>query len=712
MLNGIKQKIFVLVIIPLVLVVASVGTAITILTLQNNIKNEKIFEKAVYDEKKEFIKNEILTLTSIIDKVVVTSDNIEDAKQKVIEIASASRFLNNSGYFFAYEYKNGKYHFAFHGTKPNLNGKETNILAPDIKGFAFRKALIDSSNDDNKFIEYYYKKPGTDNIIKKVAFSKHIKSLNWTLVTGVYTDDIDKKIKEIEKADKNNMYSVLSTIAIISVVVLILIVLVVSFLSQKLLITPLKNLEEGLIGFFNYLNNETNDLNPLKVTSKDEIGNMSDVINKNIDNTKKMLDEDRKFIEEVQSVMASVEKGWFEHLIEIDTRNPSFVRLKETINLALDNLQKRFNSINIILEEYSDYNYMNKLNIDGIEKNGTFEKLILNINLLRDSINDMLVSDKRNGIMLNTTSESLMNNIQRLNASSNEAAASLEQTAAALEQITGNISNNTENVIKMADFANELSLSSTEGQKLAQETTVSMDEINSQVTAINEAISVIDQIAFQTNILSLNAAVEAATAGEAGKGFAVVAQEVRNLAARSAEAAKEIKDLVESATSKADNGKEIADKMINGYNGLNENISKTIELIKDVETASKEQQSGIMQINDAINVLDRQTQENAQVSNEAQNVANTTSAIASKIVEEADAKEFIGKEHVDRRKDPINTTFKGAEKRDIENRIKHMDKPLAHLDDKEHMHTSISNSKIIENKTITSNLHDDEWESF
>ncbi len=82
-----------------------------------------------------------------------------------------------------------------------------------------------------------------------------------------------------------------------------------------------------------------------------------------------------------------------------------------------------------------------------------------------------------------------------------------------------------------------------------------MDEINEQVNSINEAITVIDQIAFQTNILSLNAAVEAATAGEAGKGFAVVAQEVRNLAARSAEAAKEIKELVETATTKANSGK-------------------------------------------------------------------------------------------------------------------------------------------------------------
>ena len=135
-----------------------------------------------------------------------------------------------------------------------------------------------------------------------------------------------------------------------------------------------------------------------------------------------------------------------------------------------------------------------------------------------------------------------------------------------------------------------------------------MDEINTQVNAINDAITIIDQIAFQTNILSLNAAVEAATAGEAGKGFAVVAQEVRNLASRSAEAAKEIKTIVENASQKADDGKKIANKMIEGYPTLNESISQTINLISDIEKASKEQQSGIVQINDSINALDKQTQ--------------------------------------------------------------------------------------------------------
>merc|ERR1711879_661672 len=237
-------------------------------------------------------------------------------------------------------------------------------------------------------------------------------------------------------------------------------------------------------------------------------------------------------------------------------------------------------------------------------------------------------------------------NVENLNNSSNEAAARLEETAAALDEITGSVSESNIKISQMSEIANSVTSSSAKGEQLASKTTTAMDEINEKVTAINEAITVIDQIAFQTNILSLNAAVEAATAGEAGKGFAVVAQEVRNLASRSAEAAKEIKHLVEDANIKANEGKQISDEMIKGYASLNESISKTIELIEDISNSSKEQQSGILQINDAINSLDSQTQANASAASQTNEIAKETSNIARDIVKNTDDKEFDGKNSI------------------------------------------------------------------
>ncbi len=232
---------------------------------------------------------------------------------------------------------------------------------------------------------------------------------------------------------------------------------------------------------------------------------------------------------------------------------------------------------------------------------------------------------------------SSMNNLA---SKTNEQAASLEQTSAAIEEITNITRNNTQNATKMASLGHIVKKSVLEGEDLASKTAKSMDEINDKVKAINESISIIDQIAFQTNILSLNAAVEAATAGEAGKGFAVVAQEVRNLASRSAEAAHEIKNLVEEATLKANDGKKVSSDMINGYEELNNNITQTIQIIEDVSNASKEQITRIEQINQAVDMLDRFTQENVAESNQVKAIAQNVSKLAHQLLIDAQSKKF------------------------------------------------------------------------
>ncbi|XPV83944.1 MAG: methyl-accepting chemotaxis protein [Halarcobacter sp.] len=178
------------------------------------------------------------------------------------------------------------------------------------------------------------------------------------------------------------------------------------------------------------------------------------------------------------------------------------------------------------------------------------------------------------------------------------------------------------------------------GKELSRKTSSSMEEININVNAITESIAIIDQIAFQTNILSLNAAVEAATAGEAGKGFAVVAGEVRNLATRSAEAAKEIKELVQNATSSATEGKDIVNSMYEGYEKLNNNIINTTSIVQTVTVNAKEQMTGVEQINSAVGQLDKTTQENAAIASEINEVVKNVHNMADEIVKEVQKSKF------------------------------------------------------------------------
>jgi methyl-accepting chemotaxis protein len=162
---------------------------------------------------------------------------------------------------------------------------------------------------------------------------------------------------------------------------------------------------------------------------------------------------------------------------------------------------------------------------------------------------------------------------------------------------------------------------------------------------------------------------------------------VRNLASRSAEAASEIKSLVENATNKANDGKNIAGEMIKGYKALNSNILESTNLITDIESASKEQLSGIEQINDAVNELDQQTQQNAMVASETQDIAILTDEIAKLIVSDADNKEFTGKDSVKAK----STDNKQSVKKEVI-------KPVI--------------KKEVKNEVIKSQKEKDEWESF
>ena len=407
------------------------------------------------------------------------------------------------------------------------------------------------------------------------------------------------------------------------------------FVIVKKATNPINELKKG---FENLL--ESNDPNiNLNVHSKDEIGEVAGLFNSYMSKVREGLKRDELVIEEASDVLEKTANGFFVYKVNKTASNPHVEDLKNRLNNMIHRTSQTVERINETLRKYSESNFDFKINDEGIY--GDLGSLTAGIKLVGNNTSEILAMIMNTGNALNENTNTLSGASNNLSTSSNQQAASLEETAAALEEITSIIQGNTQATVKMTQLAKNVTVSAQNGQDLANRTAISMDEINTQVSSINEAIEVIDQIAFQTNILSLNAAVEAATAGEAGKGFAVVAQEVRNLANRSAEAAKEIKNIVEAATSKARQGKEISDNMIKGYEELNENISTTITTINEVANASKEQEKGIIQINDAVNLLDQATQKNAQVADQISTMATNIAQMSNSLVTAASRASFI-----------------------------------------------------------------------
>ncbi|OQA73757.1 MAG: Methyl-accepting chemotaxis protein I [Candidatus Dependentiae bacterium ADurb.Bin246] len=393
---------------------------------------------------------------------------------------------------------------------------------------------------------------------------------------------------------------------------------------------------QQLIEFLSY---EKSEFEYVESTGNKKVDDMFKNWNQQIKKFDKRTKDDMRVLGEIVLTADKVEQGIYKCRIKGDSDNPTISTLRNTLNKMLTSIDDATSRISRVVTSYTNDDFTDYIKVVDNYKDD-MKLLMESINLLGKELGNSAKNNYDNGETLEESASTMTSSMNNLAEKANEQAASLEETAAALEEITSITRNNTQNATKMATLGQVVKKSVLSGEELASKTASSMDEINEKVKAINSAITVIDQIAFQTNILSLNAAVEAATAGEAGKGFAVVAQEVRNLANRSAEAAKEIKNLVEEANIKTNDGKLISSDMIEGYKELNKNISETINIIEDVSAASKEQMLGIEQINQTVNMLDRVTQENAFESNQIKEISQSVSTLAYELLTDAKSKKF------------------------------------------------------------------------
>jgi len=591
---------------------------------------------------KDQLKVSYVKMFKPLNWIIGTGSYLTDVEEKMkaeaLDAISKMKYGKN-GYYWI---NDSNHVVLMHGVKPELAGKNLYDLK-DKKGKYLYREIVKSANEkkEGSLVKYYWGIPGKTGEFEKFSYVKKFEPWDFIIGTGSYVTEIEEKVAQMnEETNESIDSSIVSIVTQIIIVIVIISFLIILFM-KKIIFTPLTNFQNGLLSFFKYVNKEEKEIKSLVITSNDEIGQMSTLINENIEKTKNIIEQDNVLINDVKDIVNHVGEGFLEKRISSSTNNESLEELKSLLNNMLDNVQTlvgtNINALSDVLEQYAKRNFKEKIDPTNSGKIGND---IINMNKM---ITKILQDNQNDGESLQKRSEELTSNVNILNQNANSQAASLEETAASIEEITGNIRQTSEKAHEMLAISGKTQNSANIGKDLATKTVKSMDDINETVIAINDSISVIDQIAFQTNILSLNAAVEAATAGEAGKGFAVVAAEVRNLASRSAEAAKEIKDLVESATIKANEGKKISSSMIEGFNELEARIEETSHLIDDVSNAAQEQNTGMTQISDAVNQLDKFTQQNASVADRTNTIAMETNKIAKDTVAKVRENDFDGK---------------------------------------------------------------------
>jgi methyl-accepting chemotaxis protein len=251
------------------------------------------------------------------------------------------------------------------------------------------------------------------------------------------------------------------------------------------------------------------------------------------------------------------------------------------------------------------------------DKDGDLKTMAESINMLLGNMADIVGKVKAAATEVHNGAEEISQGNVNLSQRTEEQASSLEQTASSMEQMTSTVRQNADN----AGQANQLAVAARDQAERGGTVTASavhaMSEINVASKRIADIIGVIDAIAFQTNLLALNAAVEAARAGEQGRGFAVVATEVRNLAGRSAGAAKEIKDLIEDSVKKVEDGSQLVAQSGQSLEQIVLSVKKVCDIVAEITAASREQSTGIAQVNKAVSQMDSMTQQNAALVEQA-----------------------------------------------------------------------------------------------
>jgi len=392
------------------------------------------------------------------------------------------------------------------------------------------------------------------------------------------------------------------------------------------------------------------------------------------------LTEEKDAQRQVDQLINSAIKGELDQRIDTSTYEGFMKDLGDGVNRLMDNIVEPLNAAISVTQSLSDGDLSQSMND---EYGGEFLALANAMNSSISNLNTIVGEIRSASTNVFSAAREIAQGNDDLSQRTEAQAASLEETSSAMEELTTTVQQNADNASEATKRATNAMGQARNGGEVVQSAVTAMEEITKFSKQIADIIGVIDEIAFQTNLLALNAAVEAARAGEQGRGFAVVAAEVRNLAQRSAGAAKEIKALINDSVEAVGKGTKLVDETGKTFDELVGAVEEVVNMISDIDSASREQSAGINEINSAINQMDEMTQQNAA------------------LVEEASASSRSMEEQAQGLLDQV-ASFKTQDDEDIISPIQHAQS------DKQTTSAGTSRRK----QKNTASFQDEEWEEF
>ncbi|MFN4206366.1 MAG: methyl-accepting chemotaxis protein [Agrobacterium albertimagni] len=510
----------------------------------------------------------------------------EEAQERAKDVIGAMRY-EPDGYMWINDMQPA---MVMHPIKPELNGKDLSQNKDPNGKFLFVEFVNTVKAGQEGFVDYYWPKPGFEEPVEKLSHVIGFQPWGWVVGTGVYSDDLAALFRQTAI-----QYGVLILVATIGMVLC-------AYLVVRSVVLPINRLKVAMSD----IAEERVDIEVGGTERRDEIGGMAQTLVVLRDSVRERIELRDREVEQQANLNGERERN------ELNLRTSS-----ERQNHAI-------NALGSALERLAEGDLTVQIGVIGSE----YEKLRDDFNRAVDSLGGVIAAINQTSDVVTSSAGNISEATNNLSKRTEQQAAALEETAAALDEITATVRTAAERANEARQMVAETKSSANRSGEIVRSAVDAMGRIEGSSQKISQIISVIDEIAFQTNLLALNAGVEAARAGEAGRGFAVVAQEVRELAQRSANAAKEIKTLISASAAEVDTGVGLVRSTGEALLEIEALVNRVNESVNTIATAAKEQATGLAEINTSVNHMDQMTQQNAAMVEE-------TSAAGQSLAEES-----------------------------------------------------------------------------